>query len=289
MRGKTVLISGSTSGIGKETARGLAKLGAHVILVGRDKRRAEYAVDEIKKDTGNDQVVFFIADLAKQRDIRQLVEQVSKTYDHLDVLINNTGVNLAKRVLTEDGVEMAFAVNVLAPYMLTHLFMPLLKRSTAARVINITGGLPDGPIDLENLQGEKRYLGWTFTQYNHSKTIMMAMSYSLAKSVEGSNVTINIAYPGHGYTPMNKSLPIYAYPKIYRPIVPVVQLLAPVFLADLKRSARSSIYLASSPEVEQLNGRYFNQKCQQVKWPKSVLDKNTRNVIWELCQKLSSC
>ncbi len=187
MRGKRVLVTGGTGGIGMETARGLARLGAHVIVVGRDARRAE------------------------------------------------------------DGVEKTFAVNVLAPFTLTRSLVPLLGAGAPARVINITGGIPRGPIDLGDLQGEKRYLGWTFSQYNHTKVIMMAMSLTLAERVAGSGITVNVAYPGHASTPGNRALPVRAFPLAYRPVAPLVRLLGPVLLADVGKAARSSVHLASSP------------------------------------------
>ncbi|NYI05334.1 SDR family NAD(P)-dependent oxidoreductase [Allostreptomyces psammosilenae] len=321
MRGRTVLITGSTGGIGRETARGLAGLGARVILVGRDAGRAEAAARELRRDTGNDAVAALTADLTRLRDVRRLAEEVAGRCDALHVLVNNAGANTARRQLTEDGVETAFAVNVLVPFTLTHLLLPLLRRGArrgdeggrgggaeggrggggaeggagggegsggaASRVVNITGGIPRGPIDPSNLQGERRYLGWTFSQYNHSKVALMAMSRRLAERLAGSGVTVNVAYPGHGHTPGNRAIPTAAFPFVYRPLAPLVRLLAPVLLADLSRPARSSVYLASSPEVEGVTGTYVDTNCRRAAWPAGALRPGDQEAVWELCARLS--
>ncbi|MER5647414.1 SDR family NAD(P)-dependent oxidoreductase [Streptosporangium sp. NPDC002524] len=286
MRGKRVLVTGGTGGIGKETARGLARLGAHVVLVGRDPGRAETAADELRRDTGNRRIDALTADVTRQEDLHRLAGQAAERYDGLHVLINNVGVNMARRELTVDGVETAFAANVLAPFTLTRLLTPLLRAAAPARVVNITGGIPRGPIDLDNLQGERRYLGWTFTQYNHTKVIMMAMSHVFAERVAGTGVTVNVAYPGHAYTPGNRATPMRAFPLVYRPLVPLIRLLGPVLLADLARPARSSLRLASSAEVEGVNGTYFGTDGEPTPWPASVRDERNRRAVWELCERL---
>ncbi|WP_217697471.1 SDR family NAD(P)-dependent oxidoreductase [Nocardia donostiensis] len=162
MEGKTVLVTGSTGGIGKETARALAGLGASVILVGRDKDRANAAVEELRGSSGNRRVEAITADMSRLRDVRHLAEEVSNRTGGVDVLINNAGATRSHRILTEDGLETAFAVDVIAPFCLTHWLMPALTAAAStrqpARVVNITGGIPKGQIDLDNLQGEKSYV-----------------------------------------------------------------------------------------------------------------------------------
>ncbi|MEU6997774.1 SDR family NAD(P)-dependent oxidoreductase [Nonomuraea sp. NPDC046570] len=287
MHGKRVLVTGSTGGIGKETARGLARLGAQVVLVGRDRGRAEAAAAELRGDTGNDHIDALTADITRQHDLHRLAEEVTNRYGVLHVLINNVGTNMARRELTVDGVETAFAAHVLAPFTLTHLLMPALHAAASARVVNITGGIPTGPIDLDNLQGERTYMGWTFCQYNHSKVIMMAMSHLFAERVAGTGVTINVAYPGHAYTPGNQATPAKAFPLAYRPVVPLLRLLGPVLLKDLAKPARSSLLLASSEEVEGVTGTYFGSDGRPRSWPASVLDRRNREAIWALCEKLA--
>lgn len=286
MHGKTVLVTGSTGGIGKETARGLAALGARVILVGRDPSRARQAAAELNAQSGaapgQPRVEAITADVAGQRDLARLAEQVAERCDRLDVLVNNVGVNPPRRTLTKDGVESTFAAHVLTPFTLTHLLLPLLR----GRVVNITGGIPGGPIELDNLQAERRYLGWTFTQYNHTKTILMAMSLRFAEKVAGTGVTVNVAYPGHGHTPMNRAMTMAGFPYAYRPIVPLVRLAAPLLFSDLSKPARSSIHLASSDELEGVNGAYYDVKSRRTPWPASALDPRNQDAVWALCESL---
>ncbi|MEU5862107.1 SDR family NAD(P)-dependent oxidoreductase [Nonomuraea sp. NPDC047529] len=281
MRGKTALITGSTGGIGKETARGLAALGARVILVGRDPERVRQAVDELHASGGQAEGV--AADVTRRRDVAALAAQVAERCDRLDVLVNNVGASPPRRTLTEDGVEVTFAAHVLAPFTLTRLLLPLL----GGRVVNITGGIPGGPIEPDNLQAERRYLGWTFSQYNHTKTMLMAMSLRFAERVAGTGVTVNVAYPGHGHTPMNRSMTAAGFPYLYRPVVPLLRVAAPRLFGDLSKPARSSIHLASSAEVEGVNGAYFSMKCRRVEWPASVLDRGNQDRVWALCESLT--
>ncbi|WP_188132573.1 SDR family NAD(P)-dependent oxidoreductase [Streptomyces boluensis] len=284
MEGKTVLVTGSTGGIGKETARRLAGLGAGVILVGRDKTRADAAVGDIRHSSGNENVTAITADMSRLRDVHRLAQEASTRTGGVDVLINNAGATRSHRELTEDGIETTFAVNVVAPFCLTHWLMPALTASGTARVINITGGIPRGRVDLNNLQGEKSYVGLSF--YNQTKLAQMAMSYCFAQELTAMPVTLNVAYPGHAYTSMNKNLTIGTYPPLARPIVPLLRLAMPVVYGHraLLKATRSSVYLASSPEVQDTSGTYFNSKATPTPWPEAVLDATTRNTIWELCE-----
>ncbi|GAA3115744.1 SDR family NAD(P)-dependent oxidoreductase [Streptosporangium carneum] len=281
MRGKTVLITGSTGGIGKETARGLVALGARVILVGRDPVRARQAADEL--GAGGGQVEAIVADVTRLREVVGLAVRVAERCDRLDVLVNNVGASPPRRTLTEDGVEVTFAAHVLTPFTLTHLLLPLLR----GRVVNLTGGIPGGPIELDNLQAERRYLGWTFSQYNHTKTMLMAMSLRFAEKVAGTGVTVNVAYPGHGHTPMNQSMRAAGFPYVYRPIVPLLRVAAPRLFGDLSKPARSSVHLASSAEVEGVSGAYFSMRCRRTDWPASALDRRNQEAIWTLCENLT--
>ncbi|NEW29179.1 SDR family NAD(P)-dependent oxidoreductase [Nocardia cyriacigeorgica] len=283
MEGKTVLITGSTGGIGKETARRLAGLGASVILVGRDRDRADAAAAELRGSSGNNSVEAITADMSRLGEVKRLADEVGSRNSSVDVLINNAGATRSHREVTEDGLETAFAVNVVAPFCLTHWLMPALIASGAGRVINITGGIPKGGIDLDNLQGEKSYVGLSF--YNQTKLAQMAMSYRFAQELEGRPVTLNVAYPGHAYTSMNKSLTIGTYPLLARPIVPLLRLAMPVVYGHraLLAATRSSVYLASSPEVRETSGTYFNSKAAPTRWPDAALDERTRNTVWDLC------
>ncbi|MEV4222323.1 SDR family NAD(P)-dependent oxidoreductase [Nonomuraea sp. NPDC049725] len=289
LTGKTALITGSTGGIGLETARGLAARGASVILAGLDEGRARRAEREVRAGAGHDRVTALTADVTTLGGLVRLSAEVAERCDSLDVLVNNVGVNTPRRELTADGVEKMFAAHVLAPFTLTHLLLPRLRRAGRARVVNLTGGIPGGPVDHGNLQGERRLLGWTFSHYNHTKTMTMALTARLARELDGTGVTANVVYPGHGYTPMNRSTPIAAFPVLYRPIAPLVlKVIAPLFLSDLTRSARSSVHAAASREVEGVTGAYFDDRCRRKPLPASALDERNQRAVWDLCVRLSA-
>ncbi|MEV4799119.1 hypothetical protein AB0K18_03810 [Nonomuraea sp. NPDC049421] len=166
----------------------------------------------------------------------------------------------------------------------------MLSSDRTAKTVLITGstgGIPGTPIDPGDLQAERRYLGWTFSQYDHIKTMLMAMSLRFAEEVAGTGVTVNVAYPGHAHTPMNRSMTMAGFPCAYRPLVPLLRLAAPRLLADLARPARSSIHLASSPEVEGVNGAYFDAKCRRTDWPAAALDRRAQDAVWALCEELT--
>ncbi|NIK55427.1 SDR family NAD(P)-dependent oxidoreductase [Kribbella shirazensis] len=279
MQGRTALVTGSTGGIGWETARELADRGARVILVGRDPGRAAAAAERIRQRTRGT-AEWIAADLTRQAGIREVAEKVAQRHQSLHVLVNNFGYAPPQRELTPDGIELTFAANVLAPFLLTQLLLPEL-RAGAGRVVNLTGGIPNGPIDVTNLQAEKRFLGWKFSQYNHCKTALMAMSYEFARTTDG--ITVNVAYPGHASTPGNRAMPMRAFPWAYRPIVPALRILGPVLLKDIAKASRSSVQLATSPELEGVTGKYFDTNATESAWPDSVLDERTRSAVWNLC------
>ncbi|WP_019631571.1 SDR family NAD(P)-dependent oxidoreductase [Actinomadura atramentaria] len=285
MRGKTVLVTGSTGGIGKETARALAARGARVVLVGRDRRRADAAAREL--GAGGAAVSALTADLSRLAGLRALAAEMSARHDRVDVLVNNLGGMTASRALTGDGVETTFATNVLAPYALTCLLLPLLRAAPAARVVNLTGGIRGGPVDPSNLEAEKRFLGWTFSQYNHAKTALMAMSRRFAARLADDAVTVNVAYPGHAHTPGNQAMTAAALPYAYRPLAPVLRFLGPRLLNDLAKPARSSVYLAASPDMEGVTGVYVDARAERAPWPAAVRDESVCDAVWDRCERHS--
>ncbi|QKW40093.1 SDR family NAD(P)-dependent oxidoreductase [Actinomadura sp. NAK00032] len=280
MSGKTVLVTGSTGGIGKETARELARLGARVILVGRDTERAEAAATEIGATACT-------GDLTTLDRVRRLADEIADRHPRLHVLVNNAGGMSASRTLTQDGVERTFALNVLAPYALTCRLVPQLRAAEGARVVNLTGGIPGKPLDVANLQGEKKYLGWTFSQYNHAKTALMAVSRRMADALAPDDITVNVAYPGHAYTPGNKATSISAFPYAYRPVAPLIHFFGPRLLNDLAKAARSSVHLAASPELDGITDAYFNAQLRRVPWPAGARDEQTATTVQHLCENLS--
>lgn len=290
------MVTGGTGGIGKEIARALAGLGARVIVTGRDPHRAATVVDELRVGTGNPAVDAVCADITRQRDLRALARAVTDRCGSLYALVNNAGVNPARRELTEDGVETAFAGNVLAPYLLTRLLLPALERTRrdgggVARVVNTAGGVPRGRLDPDNLQAEKAFSGWvTDTQYNRSKLAMMAMTRTLAERVDAAGAAVVVAYPGHAHTEMNRSLPLGAYPRLLRPVVPLLKPLMPVLWGDAAAPARNAVRLvgATDAEARAAHAHYLGLRGRFAPWPAATDDPLVRERIWRMCERLTT-
>jgi retinol dehydrogenase-14 len=195
MQDKTILITGSTDGIGRQAALELAALGSRVIVHGRNASRGRTVVEEIQTATGNQNVDLIIADLSSQKQVRQLAAEVLKRYDRLHVLVNNAGVFMNERQVTEDGLETTFAVNHLAPFLLTNLLLDLLKKSAPSRVVTVSSVVHTrGKIDFDNLQAEKRF--GSYSAYALSKLANVLFTYQLARLLEGTGVTVNCLHPG---------------------------------------------------------------------------------------------
>ena len=266
MLDKIILITGSTDGIGKETARQLAQLGATVIVHGRRADRCAAVCDEVRAATGNSQVQFVVADLSSQRQVRQMAAEISAGYDRLHVLINNAGVILPQRQLTEDGLEMSFTVNHLAPFLLTNLLLDLLKHSAPARIVNVSSTVHySAPLKFDNLQGERKYNG--VEAYKVAKLGNVLFTYELAERLKGSGVTVNSLHPG---------------------VVATKLLEAGWGWSSGLTSAQGaelSVYLATSPEVEHVTGQYFESRSPGGASPKAD-DAKLRRQFWDISQQL---
>jgi NAD(P)-dependent dehydrogenase (short-subunit alcohol dehydrogenase family) len=277
MQGKTCLVTGATSGIGKATALGLARQGATVVIVGRSQARGEAARQEIQAASGNSSVDLLLADLSSQESVRQLAATFMERYAHLRILVNNAGVFLLKRHLTGDGLEMTFAVNHLAPFLLIHLLLDRLKASAPARIVNVCSGAHfSGRIKLTDMQLEKGYNVWR--AYAQSKLAMLLCSYKLARQLEGSGVTLNCLNPGFVFTNMGISN-----------VGSTTQALARAILSRLgsspEKGAQTSLYLAMSPEVESLNGNYVDQLVLKRSSALSY-DQALQDQVWEESTRL---
>ena len=224
MAGKVVLITGGTGGIGKATAIGLATLGARVGITGRDLARAE------------------------QAEVRRLATAVVDAYPRLDVLVNNVGGFWAHRHPTADGLERTFALNHLAPFLLTTLLLDRLKASAPARVVTVSSGAQSmGRIDFDDLQGASNYSGQR--AYNQSKLANIMFSNELARRLEGSGVTANSLHPGVVRTNFGAEDQAWFFTVISRVASPVLKTPA--------QGAQTSLYLASSPEMDGVTGEFF--------------------------------
>ena len=194
MAGRTVLVTGGTSGIGRATALGLATMGAHVAITGRDRVRTEDAAREIRA-AGGGQVDVFVADLSSQSEVRRLADEVLHRLSRIDVLVNNVGGYWNTRHVTADGLERTFALNHLAPFLLTNLLLDRLKQSAPARVVTVSSNAQaTGRIDFDDLQGEQSYSG--ARAYSQSKLANVLFTYELARRLKGTSVTANALHPG---------------------------------------------------------------------------------------------
>src|ERR687890_2028432 len=192
---KVCLITVATSGIGKATAMGLANMGAGVVMVGRDQGKGEAALAEIREQSANASVDLMLADLSSQEQIRRLADEFNEAYPRLDVLINDAGLFRSERITTAEGLEMTFAVNHLAYFLLTRLLLDVLKASSPSRIVNVSSGdHTNGTIDFDDLQGEKGYKG--AKAYSQSKLATVLFTYELARRLEGTGVTANCLHPG---------------------------------------------------------------------------------------------
>lgn len=274
MKGKTVLITGANSGIGFATATALAGMGARILLVCRDARRgadAQAAVADVATEIAPK---LLLADLSSLHDVRALADEVRRNFPRIDVLINNAAGMFSERGLTIDGIERTFAVNHLAPFLLTNLLVDLLRASSPARIINVAAESPLGKLDFGNLQGEKRY-GF-LSAYFRSKLANVIFSKELARRLEGSGVAANSMSPGPTRTRFGDNmtgLPAL-FPLIMKRMFP-----------GPEAGARTLIYLASSPEVEGVSGRfYFRQRARQTK--PVTLDREVAARLWQISADL---
>jgi retinol dehydrogenase 14 len=276
MAGKTVLITGGTGGIGKATAIGLASMGARVGMTGRDRPRAEAAATSIARESGNAAVDVFVADMSSQTEVRRLAGDVLAAYPRLDVLINNVGGFWAHRHVTADGLEHTFALNHLAPFLLTDLLLERLTASAPARIVTVSSGAQSmGRIDFDDLMGERAYSGQR--AYNQSKLANVMFTYELARRLQGTGVTATVLHPGVTSTGFGGE-------DLTRGWGPLIAVLRP-FMRSPRRGAETSVYLASSPDVERVSGRYFaDRKARDSN--KSAYDTATTARLWRLSAEL---
>jgi NAD(P)-dependent dehydrogenase (short-subunit alcohol dehydrogenase family) len=277
MQGKVCMVTGANSGIGKATALGLAQKGATVVMVCRDRARGEAAQSEIKTKSGNNAVDLLLADLSSQQSLRQLVENFKQHYTQLHVLINNAGVFMLTRRATVEGLEMTFAVNYLAPFLLTNLMLDVLKASAPARIVNISSEAHEaGYIKMDDLQAKKHYR--PMRAYGQSKLSLVLFTYELARKLEGTGVTANCLHPGFVATNIGQG----GLGLIGRTVAKLILSLVGI---SPEEGAKTSIYLASSPDVEGITGKYFVKSIPKESAPISY-DESLQRQLWEESAKL---
>jgi retinol dehydrogenase-14 len=275
MAGRTVLVTGGSGGIGKATALRLATMGAYVAITGRDTGRTESAAAEIRA-AGGKHVEVFVADLSSQSEVRRLADEVLGKLPRVDVLVNNAGGYWATRHVTADGLERSFALNHLAPYLLTNLLLDRLGQSAAARVVTVSSNVQAlGRVDFDDLQGEASYSG--SRAYNQSKLANVLFTYELARRLRGSTVTANALHPGLVSTSFGAEDPSGAQ----RLLVPFMR----PFMKSPTKGAATSVYVASAPDLERVTGCYFvNSKPKRSS--KASYDEGAAARLWELSDDL---
>lgn len=247
MAGRTVLVTGGTAGIGSATALGLATMGAHLAITGRDQERTEGAAREIRA-AGGGQVDVFVADLSSQSEVRRLAEEVLQSLSRIDVLVNNVGGYWNTRHVTADGLEHTFALNHLAPFLITNLLLDRLKQSAPARVVTVSSNAQAmGRIDFDDLHGERSYSG--ARAYDQSKLANVLFTYELARRLPATSVTANALHPGVVSTSFGAEDP----GRVQRLLVPFIR----PFMKAPAQGAATSIHVASAPGLELVTGRYF--------------------------------
>jgi len=266
MAKKTILVTGATDGIGRQTATELARLGHKVLIHGRDKERGVRTMDEINRDSCNENLTLYLADFSDFEAVKCMAEEILREQSDLYVLVNNVGSFSKQRILNIDGYELTFAVNHLAPFLLTILLLDLIKSSGPSRIVNVASGAHRSirEIDFDNLQGQKYFNG--YDAYSLSKLANILFTNELARRMESSGVTANSLHPGVIDTKLLRMS--YAMDG-----------------ANLEEGAHTSVFLAVSPEVEGVSGTYYSTMVEK---PTSTLaqDHDLQKRFWKVSEKL---
>jgi len=261
---QTILLTGATDGIGKQTAKELASSNYYVIIHGRTDDRVKTTIDEIKNETGNEDVEGYAADFASLKEVSGLADMLNKTNEKLDVLINNAGIFQNKKEETADGYEKTFQVNHLAPFLLTNKLLDLLEKGKKPRIVNVSSMVHATAIDFENLQGEKNFDG--SSAYSLSKLCNILFTYKLAKNLESSEIKVNCLHPGV----INTKLLRMNYGNIGN---------------SVKEGAENLLYAATYPGLENVSGKYFVNKMPQSSAQVSY-EKTKQDKLWEISQNM---
>lgn len=236
MEDRIILITGSTDGIGYQTAIELAKSDFHIIVHGRSREKAELTLKRFKMATNQNNVSVVYADLSSSNQIKEMVNDIYDRFNRLDVLINNAGVFRAERRVTQERLEETFAVNYIAPFVLTNLLIDLLKKGKSSRIVNVVSRVHSNHLDFNNLQFETGYTG--VKAYAQSKTCLMLFTYLLADTLQDFDITVNCLHPGVINTKLLRAGSGFSG-------------------APLLEGAKTLIYAATAPEIENVSGKYF--------------------------------
>jgi NAD(P)-dependent dehydrogenase (short-subunit alcohol dehydrogenase family) len=269
--GKVVMVTGANAGMGKEISLALAAKGANLVMVARDPARGESALADVEQKTGNRTVELLIGDLSSQKSIRNLVKDFTARHDRLHVLVNNAGVTMARRAETVDGIETIFATNHLGPFLLTNLLLPALAAGAPSRVVTVSSAAHAmGKMDFDDLQGTRKF--GEISAYNQSKLANVLFTYELARRLEGTGVTANVVEPGFVKTNLTVPFPFSLFSFMRGSAVD---------------GAKPTVFLSSSPEVEGVNGRFFNVKGVATNSSKTSYDTDAAKRLWQLSAEMT--
>jgi NAD(P)-dependent dehydrogenase (short-subunit alcohol dehydrogenase family) len=276
LAGKTILVTGATNGIGLESSVQMARRGAMLVLVGRDPGRTERAVADVKTRSGNAEVSSLLCDMASLAQVRRLAAEFLALHDRLDVLVNNAGTVYAERTVTEDGFEATFAVNHLAPFLLTNLLLDRVRQSAPARVVNVASTSHHrGKLDFDDL-GFERGGYFVLRAYERSKLANVLFTRELARRLEGTGVTVNSLHPGTIETNIWTHAPRWT-----QPILSIYKL----FMVSLETGAGRITQVAADPIGGQVSGRYFSRN--KVATPsKRAQDDEAARRLWDVSAAL---
>ncbi len=277
LSGKVCLLTGATSGIGEVTARELARLGATLVVSGRHPEKTGALVQRLQQETGNQRVEGMLADLSSQAEVRRLAQEFRDRHHRLDILINNAGAMFMQRQESVDGIELTFALNHLAYFLLTNLLLDRLVTAGSARIINVSSDAHRGlEMDFDDLQGRRNYRG--FRAYCQSKLANLLFTFELAKRLKGSGITVNALHPGFVATNFFAG---------NGPAGWLMRRAAGMVAIRPDRGARTSVYLATTPEVEGVSGRYFVKEKPVASSPQS-LDEAAMQRLWRISEELTA-
>lgn len=279
MRSRVCLVTGGTSGIGTATARGLAAGGATVLLTGRSEEQAQAVAAAIREEVGHAEVHGLGADFSSLDEVRELAARVLERHPAIHVLVNNAGLWHPDRRLSRDGHEDTFAVNHLAPFLLTRLLRPALEKGALeapARVVAVSSRLhrKEKRFDFDDPMSERRYDG--MRAYRQSKLANVMFANELARRLEGTGVTSNSLHPGDVATNVVRDSPLLAWG---------LANIARFFMKTPEEGARTSIHVATAPELERVSGRYFRD-CREARPADAALDEAAAARLWALSEEL---
>lgn len=273
---KVMLVTGASSGIGEATATRLAALGAHVVMVSRDRARGERSRERILKAHPSASTELLVADLSTRSAISGLAGEFNSKHEHLDVLINNAAVMTSTRRTTSEGFELQFFVNHLAYFLLTGQLMAALKRAPSARIVNVSSTAHSrGEIDFNDLQMERHYRA--YDAYANTKLMNILFTYELAHRLEGMRMTSNCLHPGVIRTGLMRGV---------SPVLHTLWQSLGKFFKQPDEGAETPVYLATSPEVEGVSGKYFRY-CREFGTSRASNDRDLQRRLWEESERLT--